>query len=147
METFRHLLIALSMVFCTGSALAQESTSQVIRREAPPGIAAIFYSCVDKAGSDPVTTGGCINQEKGKQDARLNASYKALLAKLGGKERQYLVTNERDWLALQKSSGALEALLYPDETIADLQVAQGELFRLCERANAIERYLAIASDL
>lgn len=91
--------------------------------------------------------GGCINQEKGKQDARLNASYKALVAKLGGKEKQYLVTAERDWLALHKSSGALEASLYPDERIADLQVAQGELFRLCERANVPERYLAIAADL
>lgn len=67
--------------------------------------------------------GGCINQEKGKQDARLNTSYKALLAKLGGKERQYLVTAERDWLAFHKTSDALEASLYPDETIADLQVA------------------------
>lgn len=147
LSTLRSLITALGMVFCTGSALAQESTSQVVRRQAPPGITTAFYSCLDNAGSDPGALGACINVEKGKQDARLNTSYKTLIAKLGGKQRQNLVSAERDWLAFDKSSSTVEASLYPDETIADLQVAQGEIFRLCDRANVLGRYLMLANDL
>jgi len=147
MHTVKTFALAFALIAAAGSAAASESTSQVIRSQAPQGITQSFYGCIDKAGSDQGALGNCINAEKARQDGRLNASYKALTAKLSGKAKENLVAAERSWLALQKASNTFEASLYPDETVADLQVAQSEVFRLCERANALDKYLAVANDL
>jgi uncharacterized protein YecT (DUF1311 family) len=119
----------------------------VLRRQAPQGISPSFYVCIEKTASDTAALGSCINVEKARQDERLNTTYKALTGKLTGKAKDNLVVAERTWLALQNASTAFEASLYPDETLADLQVAQSETFRLCERANTLERYLAIVREL
>lgn len=146
-----QLLVKLSLYVALCSfitaASAAESTAQVIKRQAPTGITPAFFTCIDEAGSNPGGSGSCINAEKSRQDARLNASYKALMAKLGSKAKENLVIAERNWIALQKSNNAFEASLYPDETVADLQVAQSEAFRICERANALDKYLTVANEL
>ncbi|MET0255439.1 MAG: lysozyme inhibitor LprI family protein [Luteibacter sp.] len=147
MHMVKTLAASIAFLAFTLSASAAESTSQVIRSQAPKGINASFYACIDKAGSDTGSLGTCINAEKQRQDTRLNTTYKALTAKLTGKAKDNLVAAERDWLDLQKASSLFEASLYPDETVADLQVAQSEVFRLCERANALDKYLTIANDL
>jgi len=84
--------------------------------------------------------------EKQKQDARLNAAYKKLLAKLDSKAKDQLVAAERAWLDLQGKTSRLETSLYGDETISNLQLMQNEIFRLCERANELEKYLSLADD-
>lgn len=147
MHVVKTLTVALVLLGLTLSASASETTSQVVRSQAPKGINAAFYTCIDKAGSDTGALGNCINAEKARQDARLNTTYKALTAKLSGKAKDNLVAAERSWLDLQKSSSIFEASLYPDETAADLQVAQSEVFRLCERANVLDKYLSIANNL
>ena len=147
MHMVKTLALSFALVGFAATASAAESTSQVIRSQAPQGITQSFYACVDKAGSDQGALGNCINAEKARQDGRLNTTYKALTSKLSGKARENLVAAERSWLALQQASNTFEASLYPDETIADLQVAQSEVFRLCERANALDKYLMVANDL
>jgi len=143
----KTLTLSLALLAAAFTANAAESTSQVIKRQAPAGITAGFYTCVDKAGSDTGALGTCLNGEKAKQDARLNTAYKALTAKLSGKPKDNLVAAERTWLQLQKDTSVFETSLYPDDTVADLQVAQSEVFRLAERANALEHYVTIADNL
>lgn len=146
MQTIKTLAIAFALCVYAAGAWAADSTSQVIKRQAPRGITTTFYACIDKAGSDTIALGGCLSAEKKTQDGRLNATYKALLGKLNGKAKDGLVNAERAWLDFHNKSGDFEAGLYGDEAVADLQVTQNEIFRLCERANALDKYLSIAND-
>lgn len=146
MQTIKTLAISLALLAYGTGAMAADSTSQVIKRQAPNGITATFYTCIDKAGSDTVATSACLSAEKKAQDTRLNATYKSLLAKLNGKAKDSLVNAERAWLDFHNKSGDFEVSLYGDETVADLQVTQNEIFRLCERANVLNNYLSIAND-
>lgn len=146
MQTTKMLAIGLVLLSYGAAAVAADSTSQAIKRQAPNGITAAFYTCIDKAGSDTVATSACLSAEKKAQDSRLNTAYKTLLGKLNGKAKDGLVSAERAWLDFHNKNGDFEAALYGDETVADLQVTQNEMFRLCERANMLDRYLSIAND-
>lgn len=53
---------------------------------------------------------------------------------------------ERAWLEYHNKNGEFETALYGDESVADLQVTQNEVFRLCDRADALDKYLKIAGD-
>jgi uncharacterized protein YecT (DUF1311 family) len=120
MKSVILLAIALALASVGASASASESASQVIKRQAPQGITASFYACIDKAGSDTVAVGSCLTTEKKTQDARLNTSYKALLAKLTGKAKDRLVASERAWLEFHNKAGDFESALYGDDAVADL---------------------------
>jgi uncharacterized protein YecT (DUF1311 family) len=146
MRTVHTLAIALTLLITASNAFAADSTSQVIKRQAPKGITASFYTCVDKAGSDITAQGACLAAEKKTQDTRLNTTYKALTAKLTGKAKDNLLNAERAWLDFHNRNGDFEASLYGDEPLADLQVIQNEIFRLAERADALDKYLTIAND-
>jgi uncharacterized protein YecT (DUF1311 family) len=146
MRTAHILAITLALLVTGSSAFAADSTSQVIKRQAPKGITASFYTCVDKAGSDTTAQGACLSAEKKTQDTRLNTTYKALTAKLTGKAKDNLLNAERAWLDFHNRNGDFEASLYGDEPVADLQVTQNEIFRLAERADALDKYLTIAND-
>jgi len=145
MKPVRNIAVAAALVLHATSAWAGTGTSEVIKRQAPKGISTSFYACVDKA--DGMTAqAACLTAEKDSQDARLNTAYKALMAKLAGKEKEALLVAERAWLNYQAKSGEVEATLYGDEPVADLTVTQNEIFRLCDRANVLEKYLAIVND-
>lgn len=146
MKNVRTLVITFFLLAFGTAAVAADSTSEVIRQQAPKGISTTFYSCVDSAGSDTVATAACLSTEKTAQDTRLNTTYKALLGKLDGKSRSQLISAERAWLKFQNEDGSFQNGLYGSETIADLELTQNEIFSLCERANALEKYLSIAND-
>jgi uncharacterized protein YecT (DUF1311 family) len=146
MKKLGMLAITLAAVVYGSAALAADSTSQVIRKDAPKGITTAFFTCIDKAGSDTVALGGCLSAEKSRQDARLNTTYKTLLSKINGKAKDGLVSAQREWLAFHTKTGDFEVMLYGDEAVADLQVTQNEIFQLCDRANTLDKYLAVASD-
>ena len=110
------------------------------------GITPTFYACIDKAGSDTVALGACLSAEKATQDTRLNTTYKALLGKLNDKAKSKLIIAERTWLKLQDENGEFEDSLYGNEIIDNLDLAQNEIFSICERANKLDRYLSIASS-
>ena len=147
MKTARTLTVAFVLLTYGAIATASDSTSQVIRREAPKGITTTFYTCIDKAGSDTIAIGACLSTEKTTQDARLNTTYKALLGKLHGKAKDQLISAERAWLKFQNEDGAFQTLLYGDEIIDNLDLTQNEIFSLCKRANELDSYLSIANDL
>jgi len=146
MRTVHTLAITLALLVTGSSVFAADSTSQVIKRQAPKGITATFYACIDKAGSDATAQGACLATEKKTQDTRLNTTYKALIAKLTGNAKANLLTSERAWLEFHNRNGDFEAALYGDEPVADLQVTQNEIFRIAERADALDKYLTIAND-
>lgn len=145
-RTFRTIAISLAVFVHCVAAQADESTGQLIRREAPKGITAAFFACIDKASSDRIAIAACHSAEQAKQDARLNKTYKALLARLGAREKESLVGAQRTWLELQTRSSVFEEVLYGDEPISGMQVKLNGIFRLCERANMLEKYLSIAKD-
>ncbi|WP_240046337.1 lysozyme inhibitor LprI family protein [Rhodanobacter glycinis] len=147
MKTARTLTTAFVLLTYGAIAIAADSTSQVIRREAPKGITTTFYTCIDKAGSDTIAIGACLSTEKTTQDARLNTTYKALLGKLHGKAKDQLISAERAWLKFQNEDGTFQNLLYGDEIIDNLDLTQNEIFSLCRRANELDRYLSLANGL
>jgi uncharacterized protein YecT (DUF1311 family) len=140
------ITIGLALVMYVPGAQAYESTTDVIKRQAPAGITDLFYSCVESAGSESIALAACQSAEKKRQDARLNAAYKALLGKQNGTAKDNLIRAERAWLAFHSASNAFESSLYGSETVSSFQVVQREIFRLSERANVLEEYLSIAND-
>ncbi|MFC4763897.1 lysozyme inhibitor LprI family protein [Dyella koreensis] len=146
MKTVKTLAISAALLICATGAIAADSTSQIIKRDAPKGITAAFYVCIDKAGSDTIAIGSCLTTERQTQDARLNAAYKALLGKLNAKAKERLVSAERTWLEFHSKSSSFESALYSNEVVDDLQVTENEVFRLCERANTLDKYLTITND-
>ncbi|MEG0183402.1 MAG: lysozyme inhibitor LprI family protein [Stenotrophomonas sp.] len=142
----RFFTLSLALAMFGSTAQAYESTAQVIKRQAPAGITTGFYGCIEDAGSDSIALAACQSAEKERQDARLNAAYKALLSTQRGTGKDTLVRAERAWLDFHSSSNAFESSLYGSETVSSFQVMQNEIFRLCERANALEAYLPIAKD-
>lgn len=146
MKTVRTLAIIVALLVYGTVAAAADGTSQVIKRDAPKGITATFYSCIDEAGSDSVALAACLSAEQTRQDNRLNVTYKVLFSKLEPKPKDELINAERAWLKFQDTNGEFEASLYGDEIIDNLQLTQNEIFRLCEHANALDKYLAVAKD-
>lgn len=140
-------LLSLAIVAAefSGGADAQTKTSDYIKQHAPQGISANFYACVDQARGT-VETGACLSAEKERQDQRLNTVYKKLLGALPEKDRAYLVAAERAWVALTDKDAALETVVYGNEQVDNLQQGQNEIFRLCERANTLQRYLDLVKD-
>jgi uncharacterized protein YecT (DUF1311 family) len=135
------LSLALASVVFSGSSSAQESTADVIKKHAPQGITSTFYACVNQAASNAVAAGACLSAEQDVQDKRLNAVYKKLLSALSEKDRPFLIAAERAWIASRDKDRALETVVYGDEQVDNLQQAQNNVFRICERANTLERYL------
>ncbi|HWX67423.1 MAG TPA: lysozyme inhibitor LprI family protein [Rhodanobacter sp.] len=145
MKTIRTLAITLALLAYGAAAVAADSRSQAIKTHAPKGITTAFYTCVDKADSDTIAIAACLSAEQTRQDNRLNAAYKALLGKLTPKAKDALIRAEREWLKFQEANGKFEDSIYGDESIANLQLTQNEMFRICERANAMGTYLIVAN--
>lgn len=147
MPTIRSFTLSLALVLMAqaATAAASDSRSQDIKRHAPPGITETFYACVDKADSDTNAVANCLTDEQARQDKRLNVTYKALLSKLAPKAKDELIHAERAWLKFQEANGALESSVYGSEAVGNLQVTENAIFRICERANALDDYLFVVN--
>ena len=128
------------------AADAQGGVASMIRKKAPPGITATFDKCIDRAGLDALASGACLSAERYYQDKRLNHVYKKLLGDIDEKARPALIAAERSWIKLQDEDVALEEDLYGGEQVGNLRISRNEIFRICERANVLERYLELAKD-
>lgn len=136
------LPIALAVLARSAGALATESLANGIKRRAPQGITTRMYACVDKAGDNADAIGACLSAEKAAQDERLATVYKALLGKLDGSAKDALVNSQQAWQDFHAKTAALETRLYGKSPLNDLQRLENEIFRLSERANALDKYLA-----
>lgn len=98
-----------------------------VRAEITPMLSACLETG-DAARGVSVAMGGCFNEELGRQDARLNAAYKAAMARLGTTGKTWLQAEERKWIAerdadcqAQRTGGTIDMVEVPsclvDETI------------------------------
>jgi uncharacterized protein YecT (DUF1311 family) len=145
MKRISMTAITLALLAYGATAGAVESTSELIRRDAPKGITETFYACIDKADTQNIEEAACVSQERERQDHRLNATYAALLQKLNPDQKKNLIAAERVWLKFRGSTIAFEDSLYSDAIVDNLQVAQNELFVICKRADELNEYLAVAN--
>lgn len=145
MKSVRATAVALALLAYGVSAGAAESTSDLIRRDAPKGVTEAFYSCIDKANTNSIGEAECISRERERQDRRLNAAYAALMQKLGPGQKKDLVAAERAWIKFRESTTDFEDSLYSNDSVDHLQVAENELFLICKRADKLDEYLAIAN--
>jgi uncharacterized protein YecT (DUF1311 family) len=140
------IVIGFTLIVCSVDAKALDSKSQVVRLTAPEGITSTFYACIDKDDAGTIEFASCLGDEKEVQDKRLSKAYRTLLNKLDSKGKKNLVNAERAWLKSHDLDGQLETSVYGDEIVEQLQMTQNDIFRLCERANVLEKYLELASN-
>ena len=57
-----------------------------------------FLTCMDKSKGVTAEMIDCISAETARQDARLNANYKKLMAKLSAKRKKTLLEAQRAWI-------------------------------------------------
>jgi len=129
-------------VLTASSSPAIQSTSQRVRASAPRGIRESFYTCIDRP-QNLASTATCITEERTYQDARLNKAYKQLLQRLDADAKTSLISSERAWLASRGEDEKFEASLYEDDALGDIEQEQNDTFRICQRANTLERYLGL----
>ena len=144
LTTLKTLALPVAVALLTHStgASAAESLANGIKRHAPQGITTRLYACVDKAGDSPDAIGTCLSAEKTAQDARLNTAYKTLLGALNGNAKDALVNAQQTWQDFDTKTAAFESRIYGNGTLNDLQRQENTIFRLSERANALEKYAA-----
>jgi len=140
------LAVSLALFGYGTGALATETLGQGIKRRAPQGTTTQLYACVDKADAsgDATAIAACLSAEKTAQDNRLDSTYNALLGKLNGRAKDALKSSEQAWQDFHEKTGAFETTVYGKEAADDLQRLENAVFRLSERANALDKYLAIA---
>ncbi|HWV05425.1 lysozyme inhibitor LprI family protein [Ralstonia sp.] len=136
------LPVAVALLAHSTGAFAAESLANGVKRRAPQGISTKLYACVDKAPDNPDAIGACLSAEKTAQDERLNRAYQTLSSKLNGKAKDALVSSEQAWQDFHTRTAALETAIYGKDKLDDLQRLENEVFRLSERANALDKYLA-----
>jgi len=81
------MLIFLGLVLSTPALAAADSD---MTKE--------YLACMDKAEGVTAEMIDCISAETARQDARLNASYKKLMAKLPAKRKKTLLEAQRAWI-------------------------------------------------
>jgi uncharacterized protein YecT (DUF1311 family) len=137
------LPVALALLAHCAGASAAETLANGIKRRAPQGISTKLYACVDRAGDSPDAIGTCLSAEKTAQEDRLNTTYKTLLGTLNGQAKDALVNSQQAWQDFHAKTAALESSLYGKGTLNDLQRLENDIFRLSERANALDKYRAV----
>lgn len=147
MNAIKLIVVSAGFLVMTGAASGSESrTAQALRHSAPKGISDAFFACVDKAGLDQSLIGLCIKSERQRQDARLNKAYGQLMGRLDEKTKTSVKAAERAWLDFNDKSVTAETAIGGTNKVANVDVANTELFRYCERANTLEDYIFSLGD-
>ena len=81
------MLIVLGLVLSTPALAAADSD---MTQE--------YLTCMDKSKGVTAEMIDCISAETARQDARLNANYKKLMAKLSAKRKKTLIEAQRAWI-------------------------------------------------
>ncbi len=63
-----------------------------------------YAACMDKAGGATFAMQECISGELERQDSRLNAAYKVLMASVGDKRKTQLRDAQRKWVAFRDAN-------------------------------------------
>lgn len=76
----------------------------IARADSEPKLSAAYSKCIERAGAVEAKVLECIGEEFTIQDRRLNASYRALTAKLTTERRKQLQEVQRSWLKYSESN-------------------------------------------
>lgn len=151
MKSGSSFIIALVLFACGSSSWALPATYDATGQAAAStgsaggtGFSPTYIACMKSAGGNLLGSDACMTSELKYQDARLNKAYKALLGVLEPEAKKALVEAERAWLKSQSGDEDFESALYGDTQAGNAQQLENRLGRLCARANALDKYLALA---
>ena len=138
----KNRLLTLAMLSIGFSAWASATDQTHSGPASPKGLSAAYLACQQQARG-AVEQAACISQEQSLQDKRLNRVYKQLMAALNADGKAKLVDAQRAWLQSRTKDGNLEAAIYGNTQAENLDGGEAALFRLCVRADQLEKYLRL----
>lgn len=132
----RTAALALLLSGFAGAASAQVSGQQIQAR-----YSAAYTKCM--ASPDGQSTLGmmqCMQEETGRQDARLNAAYRKAMADLTREQKDRLKAAQRAWIAFRDAD--CSALWDPDHwgTLSKVSASQCTLDRTIARTIELENF-------
>lgn len=110
---------------------------------APRGLSATYLNCRKQARGG-VDQERCIEREQTLQDDRLARAYDRLRYELDGNARARLMDAQYAWEQSNAQAGDLDNSLYGGTQAESLQRAEAALWRICARADELEKYLGAA---
>jgi hypothetical protein len=110
---------------------------------APRGLSATYLSCRKQARGG-VDQERCIEREQTLQEDRLERVYDRLRYELDGNARSRLMDAQYAWEQSNAQAKDLDNSLYGGTQAESLQRAEAALWRLCARADELEKYLGAA---
>ncbi|QNH10805.1 hypothetical protein HEP75_00214 [Xanthomonas sp. SI] len=110
---------------------------------APKGLSATYLSCRKQARGG-VDQERCIEREQTLQDDRLARVYDRLRYELDGSARARLMEAQYAWEQSNAQARDLDNSLYGGSQAESLQRAEAALWRICARADELEKYLGAA---
>lgn len=131
-------ILSLALSICCAPLTASAIGSDI------PGVSPTYSSCQKSASGKVLASDACMTSELKYQDARLNKTYKALLDTLKPGSRKALVEAERTWLQSASKDQDFESSLFGGTQAENAQQTENKLYRLCARANVLEKYLEFA---
>ncbi|HAL23371.1 MAG TPA: DUF1311 domain-containing protein [Stenotrophomonas sp.] len=106
------------------------------------GLSPTFTACRDSA-QGAIEQAACLSAESTRQDQRLNQAYTQLQARLSGDNRTKLVNAQRAWLQSRSRDNELDAALYDNSQVGNLQGELNDVMRLSARADQLQKYLQL----
>lgn len=107
------------------------------------GLSEAFAKCMTNA-TGTLSQAECLTDERARQDARLNKTYKQLIDRLQGERRERMVAAQRAWVRLQQSDGDVRASIFDElGQIGNLQSVENDARAIRQRTDLLERYLDI----
>lgn len=102
-----------------------------------------YYACMGTTDGTTAVARDCIADETSRQDARLNETYRHLVAQLSGNRRNEVVDAQRLWIPYRNANCRIYA--YPDdggEIMAEIHAAACTLRMTAQRADELESLLS-----
>lgn len=132
-------MVRLSFTLILAAAMLPASSVMAQHSQSPPR-SDTYDRCMERAQANDPAMFECGGAELDRQDSRLNAVYRTLLAKLETDERAALVKAERDWIRYRDSHcdfeapwngiGTLDRIMHTDCTIRLTSERADQLTRL-----------------
>lgn len=115
----------------TGSTMATNANAGVLRDS--------YYDCAASNDGSTWTMQACVAAEFDYQDARLNAAYRNVMAKLSGHKRSELKSEEKQWISERDSVCSWDARVEGQAQRIEANICA--LKRTAERATQLESTL------
>lgn len=122
--------------FCTALAIAAAPFAASAHEN---GLSKPYAACMDKSGGVTMDMIECITAEYQRQDARLNNTYKAVMAELPPPRKKQLQNAQRAWIAYRDANCAF----YDDPdggTLARVNANACMMTATAERARELESF-------